>query len=244
MKKILMLITGWLAAACFVCCAQVQPYLKAEDLPDAVQFLPAPPQDGSPAFALDEAQYRWGKTQREGARGVQAYREGTTNVDTMALMFSPAVGRLLSKETTPKTLELLRRCIKTFRSSASSPKAHYMRLRPFVFYREGTLIPEDEEYERKTGSYPSGHTVRGWGMALVLTQLFPEHQNEILLAGYEWGQSRVIAGYHWQSDVDASRLLSSACFARLQACEEYLKDLAAARAELATLPPAPLPKGN
>ena len=60
----------------------------------------------------------------------------------------------------------------------------------------------------------------------------------LLRAGAALSQgSRVIAGYHWQSDVDASRLLSSACFARLQACEEYMKDLAAARAELAALPP-------
>ena len=241
MKRIVTFLAGLLVIASLVCSAQVKPYLKAEELPDALQFLPAPPQDGSPAFDLDEAQHRWGKTQREGDRGVQAFREGTTNADTMALMFSPAVGRLLSQETTPKTIELLRRSIKTFRSSASAPKAHYMRLRPFVFYREETLIPQDEEYERVTGSYPSGHTVRGWGMALVLTQLFPERQNQIMLAGYEWGQSRVIAGYHWQSDVDASRLLSSACFARLQACEEYLKDVAAAREELAALPPVACP---
>ena len=241
MKRIVTFLAGLVVIANLVCSAQVKSYLKAEELPDALQFLPAPPQDGSPAFDLDEAQHRWGKTQRAGDRGLQAFREATTNADTMALMFSPAVGRLLSQETTPKTLELLRRSIKTFRSSASAPKAHYMRLRPFVFYREGTLIPEDEEYERVTGSYPSGHTVRGWGMALVLTQLFPERQNQIMLAGYEWGQSRVIAGYHWQSDVDASRLLSSACFARLQACEEYLKDVAAAREELAALPPVDCP---
>ena len=107
-----------------------------------------------------------------------------------------------------------------------------MRLRPYVFYREGTLIPGEEEGSRRSGSYPSGHTVRGWGMALVLAELNPERQDTLLKAGYEWGQSRVIAGYHWQSDVDASKLLSSATFARLQTCPEYLEDFAAAREEL------------
>ena len=74
-----------------------------------------------------------------------------------------------------------------------------------------------------------------WGMALVLAELNPERQDTLLKAGYEWGQSRVIAGYHWQSDVDASNLLSSAVFARLQSCPEYQQDVAAAREELAAL---------
>lgn len=210
-------------------------YLEADQLPDAVFFLPPPPEQGSAQFVLDEAMYEWGKTQREGARGLQAIAEGTTDVDTMAVMFSKAFGLQLTKETTPNTLRLLQRSVRTFRLSATKPKAAYMRLRPFVLHNEGTLIPEWEEEERPTGSYPSGHTVRGWGMALVLSQLNPAHQDEILYMGYEWGQSRVIAGYHWQSDVNASRLLASACFARLQACEEYMKDVEAAREELNAL---------
>ena len=223
----LLLMTG-------VCPAQprYQPYLTASELPDAVKFLPAPPEVGSAAFAYDVAQYEWGKTQREGERGVQANLEGTTDIAVMAKMFSAAFGKELSDEGTPLTLKLLRRSIITIRRSATHPKATYMRVRPYVYYDEPTLIPDHEERERNTGSYPSGHTVRGWGMALVLAQLNPARQDEILLAGYEWGQSRVIAGYHWQSDVDASRLLASACFARLQSCPEYQQDVAAAKEEL------------
>ncbi|MBQ9451575.1 MAG: phosphatase PAP2 family protein [Bacteroidales bacterium] len=213
--------------------AKVQPYLEAKDLPDATVFLPAPPEEGSPMLASDTLMYFHARNYlREGERGRRAVREATTDVDTMALMFSKAFGRTLTKETTPKTLHLLQRAVRTFRLSAAAPKATYMRLRPFVFYHDPTLIPEDEEYERNTGSYPSGHSVRGWGMALVLSALNPERQDAILQAGYEWGQSRVIAGYHWQSDVDASRMLASACFARLQDCEEFREDFEAAQEEL------------
>lgn len=211
---------------------KAEPYLELKDIPDAVVFLPSPPEDGSPQFLYDEAQYRWGKTQRTGARGARAIREATTDVDTMAAMFSGAFGLKLSRETTPKTIKLLERSIRTFRLGAVHPKATYMRLRPYVFFREGTLIPAYEEESRTTGSYPSGHAVRGWGMALVLAELNPARQDTLLKAGYEWGQSRVIAGYHWQSDVDASKLLSSATFARLQTCEEFRNDLAAAQEEL------------
>ena len=212
---------------------KVKPYLEADELPDATVFLPAPPEDGSPVLATDTLMYFHAKRfLRDGERGRRAVREGTTDVDTMALLFSDAFGRKLSEETTPKTMHLLRRAVRTFRLSATAPKATYMRLRPFVFYHEPTLIPEDEEYERHTGSYPSGHAVRGWGMALVLAALDPAHQDAILQAGYEWGQSRVVAGYHWQSDVDASRMLAAACFARLQDCEDFREDFEDAKEEL------------
>jgi len=235
------LVLTWNAAAQFV---RVQPYLDVKEIPDAVVFLPPPPEEGTPQFKYDEAQYQWGKTQREGARGLRAVREVTTNVDSMALMFSGAFGRKLSRETTPKTMHLLDRSIRTFRLGATRPKATYMRLRPYVFYREGTLVPSEEEGSRRSGSYPSGHTVRGWGMALVLAELNPERQDTLLKAGYEWGQSRVIAGYHWQSDVDASKLLSSATFARLQSCPEYQEDVAAAREELKALAEADADAGQ
>lgn len=60
-------------------------------------------------------------------------------------------------------------------------------------------------------------------------------QNELFKLGYEWGQSRVIAGYHWQSDVDASRMLAAAAYARLHSCEAFLEDMAAARKEFKKL---------
>ena len=232
--RVAILLAG--VALCWDASAQkVEAYLPVEAIPDGVVFLPPPPEEGTPQFLYDEAQYEWGKTRRGGERGLRAIREVTTNVDSMAAQFSGAFGRKLSRETTPKTLHLLDRSIRTFRLGATRPKATYMRLRPYVFHREGTLIPWEEEGSRRSGSYPSGHTVRGWGMALVLAELNPERQDTLLKAGYEWGQSRVIAGYHWQSDVDASKLLSSATFARLQVCPEYQEDLEAAREELRAL---------
>lgn len=211
---------------------QPQTYLTEDDLPNILSFLPPPPSENSPAFETDKTIHDWALRQGKGERALRAIREGTTNVDTMALYFSGAFGKKLSKETTPLTMYLLERSIRTFRLAATKPKRVYMRKRPYVYYNERTLIPEYEEEERNSGSYPSGHTTRGWGMALVLAQLNPARQDTIMACGYEWGQSRVIANYHWQSDVDAARLMTSATFARLQASEDYRKDLAAAMEEL------------
>ena len=123
----------------------------------------------------------------------------------------------------------------TVRLCATKPKTAITRLRPYVRYNEPTLIPADEETLRQNGSYPSGHSIRGWVTALLLCEINPDAQDEILALGYQWGQSRVIAGYHWQSDVDAARLLASAGYARLHTHQQFLADMAAARAEYAKL---------
>ena len=72
-------------------------------------------------------------------------------------------------------------------------------------------------------------------MTLLLCEINPAAQDDLLALGFQWGQSRVIAGYHWQSDVDAGRILASAGYARLHTNEEFLADIAAARAEYAKL---------
>ena len=53
----------------------------------------------------------------------------------------------------------------------------------------------------------------------------PAHAEEIMKVAYELGQSRVIVGFHYQSDVDAGRLCGSVTFARLQSMPEYQKML-------------------
>jgi acid phosphatase (class A) len=94
-------------------------------------------------------------------------------------------------------------------------------------------VPEDEEELRNNGSYPSGHTIEGWSAALLLSELNPERADTILARGYMYGQSRVIAGYHWQSDVDAGYMAASAGIARLHADKRFQRLLKKAKREYA-----------
>lgn len=110
-------------------------------------------------------------------------------------------------------------------------KEHYMRVRPFSMYGESSCTPDQEEYLLKDGSYPSGHTAIGWATALVLAEINPSRQDEILKRGYEMGQSRVICGCHYQSDVDAGRIVASAVVARLHADTAFMKQLNKAKKE-------------
>ena len=215
--------------------AQTTAYFTKNQLPDAVVYLPAPPDTASTQFVYDLTQYYWGKAQRDSERGRQAFRNAIFNTDSMLVQFSPVFGFELSATATPAIYKVISNSLETLHIGGSKAKSHYMRKRPYMRMNEPSLVPADEEALRTNGSYPSGHTIVGWGMALLLCEINPDAQDAVLRLGYEWGQSRVIAGYHWQSDVDAGRMVAAACYARLHTSEQFLQDMKAAREEFARI---------
>ncbi|MDE7381734.1 MAG: phosphatase PAP2 family protein, partial [Muribaculaceae bacterium] len=114
-------------------------------------------------------------------------------------------------------------------------KQYYNRPRPYAFFGEDTCNPEQQAELSTNGSYPSGHSSLGWATALILAELNPDRQDEILERGFQMGESRVICGYHFQSDVDAGRITGSACVARLHADPNFNKQLDKAKKEFARL---------
>ena len=214
-----------------------KPYVEGDALPNALKFYPPPPDTNSAAFAYDMAQYKWGKSVRvaDTARANLAIAQAVTDDAEMAKMFSEPFGMEISEKNTPAIMNVLKRGIFTMRLASRVAKKHYMRVRPYARLKEPTLIPSAEESHLTNGSYPSGHTVRGWGMALLLAEINPAAQDALLKYGYEWGQSRVIAGYHWQSDIEASKAVVTAVFARLHAEEAFLADMKKARDEFKRL---------
>jgi len=83
------------------------------------------------------------------------------------------------------------------------------------------------------GSYPTGHGGAGWAWALVLAELAPARADAILQRGRDFGESRVICGYHFPSDIEAARLIAAGAVARLHADPAFRRTLDAARRELA-----------
>ena len=207
-------------------------YFTQEELPNMANFLPPPPEFESSRFAADQTQYLWGIRQRQDEeRAAMAIRDANYGMQTIIQEFCPILGLMISKEETPELYTLLQDVGATCDSISNRAKEKYMRTRPFVYYNQQTLVPEQEEEHITNGSYPSGHTVLGWTMALLLSDINPAVADALLARGYEYGQSRVIAGYHWQSDVDAGRLGGSVLYAKLQGNERFRDQLAMAQQE-------------
>ena len=169
------------------------------------------------------------------ARCAQAKRDAVYSMATIIEEFSGLFGLEITKEDTPEIYSILQDVCASCDSIYSDAKVYFNRMRPYAYYNEGTIIPEKEEKHRYEGSYPSGHTVLGWTSALLLADIntSPKAMEGLLARGYEFGQSRVIAGYHWQSDVDAGRLAGSVLYQMIRNHERFIAQLAKARAEFA-----------
>lgn len=242
MKKLLLVTLICAATGPFAFAAKdvtTQPdfyFLQESQAPDSLALLPAPPAIDSIDFLNDKAQYEAGKMLRNTPRGKQAWQDAHVSGDGVPQAFSAAFGTTIDKEKTPEIFRLVMKMREDAGDLATrGAKQHYMRIRPFAFYNEPTCRSDEESTLSKNGSYPSGHTTIGWATALVLAEINPARQGDILKRGYEMGQSRVICGYHWQSDVTAARLVASAVVARLHADPAFASQLEKAKAEFTRL---------
>lgn len=212
-------------------------YFQPEQMPDMKQFLPGPPAEDSEAFKYDLAVYELGKkirtTDQEAAKAAQA--QSDNRLGNLCKQFSEPFGMEISAEKTPEIYLLLRDGVITCVKSIIGPKEYYHRTRPFAYHKEGTLMPDREGMLHQNGSFPSGHTLRGWTTALLLLEINPDRAEELLSLGYQYGQSRVISGYHWQSDVDASRLVAAAAVAKLHTSPRFCKQMKRAQREFQRL---------
>lgn len=231
-EKKLFIILAALMMAAMGYAGKPEVYIPAEQLPHLLSIMPAPPAFNSPEFASDEVRYNWGKVQRQdSARLAMAIADAEWN--NMELIFSrwqEAFGMPVTEAATPHIYTLLVNSIMTVDPMRIEPKAFYHRQRPFERY--GDSMPTHEEpYLRGEGSYPSGHSLRGWLIGLVLAQVAPERAETVLARSWEYCNSRVIVGAHWQSDVDHSRTAASVGFCALQGSERFRTQVLEAQRE-------------
>lgn len=211
-------------------------FLEAGETANSLELLPPPPAAESVQFLYDKARYDWGKSLRKTERGEQAFQDARVNGDGVPRAFSEAFGIDITADGTPEIYTLVLGMREDAGDLATrDAKDYYNRQRPFAFFGEDTCNPEQQAELSTNGSYPSGHTSIGWATALVLSEINPDRIDEIMERGYQMGDSRVICGYHFQSDVDAGRVVGSAAVAALHADEAFCKQLEKAKKEFAKL---------
>ena len=207
-------------------------YFDKTEMPNLLLTLPMHPKFGSAEFEADSIRYVWGKEQRKNEeRAAIAKSDAVYSLETIQNIFSIPLGLQISPTETPQIYKLLLDALPTCESICTMPKAHYMRKRPFMYFDEPTLTPDDEKFLRVNGSYPSGHTVFGYSAALLLAEINPAAQDTILARGYMYGESRVIVGAHWQSDVNAGYMAAAMAVAKLHTNKRFLKQMEKAKAE-------------
>lgn len=210
----------------------VQPYFELDQLPKLINIMPAPPAFDSPEFASDVVRYCWGKEQRlDPDRVAQAIADAEWDDHAkLYALWKDAFGLEVTETNTPEIWKLLETSLATTDPMRKETKAFYKRQRPFERYDDSMPSHEEDEL-RGEGSYPSGHSLRGWGISLLLAQIAPERAEQVFKRGWDYCNSRVIVGAHWQSDVDNSRTAASVGFCALQGSEEFIAQMKKAQIE-------------
>lgn len=208
-------------------------YLHEDEVADSVKLLLPPPAVDSIGFLNDKALYDKGFALRNTPRGKLASSDADLSGDGVPNSFSKAFGLEISQKNLPETYKLVIKMVEDAGDLATrGAKNYYMRERPYSYFKTPPCNLKEMESLSTNGSYPSGHTSIGWATALVLAEVNPDHQDAILQRGFEIGQSRVICGYHWQSDIDAARVVAAAVVARLHTNDVFLAQLQKAKAEV------------
>jgi len=206
-------------------------YLERAAVPNSGTLLPPPPAAGSAAQAADAEMYKATRAYRDGPRWELAKQDAALKFPDVMGTFSCAAGAPIDANTTPRLAALLRRSVSDAALATYGAKNLYKRRRPFAEFKETSCTPEDESRLVNDGSYPSGHTSIGWAWALILAEVAPDRADAVLARGYAFGQSRVICGVHWQTDVNEGRTVAAAVIARLHGEAAFNADLQAAKEE-------------
>jgi len=215
-------------------------YLSQSSLTFGRSMLPPPPSAGSAAQAADDEAYRQAVRSRGTPRWDLAARDAEWLFPGAAGAFSCAAGIRIGETSTPRIYSLLRRTYVDAGLAAHHATATFTRSRPFLARNDPICTPALAGAYQTDPSYPSGEAAIGWAWALVLSEIFPHRGEMLARRGYQYGQSALICGVRWQSDLDAGRLVGAMVVARLHGGDEYLAHLRGAREEAAAIRPEDL----
>ncbi len=210
-------------------------YLGPQGAPDAARLLPPPPAEGSARSVADLAVYRATRALQGSPRWALAAADAELDTPRAPAALACALGVEPSPERTPALVTLLGRVMTDVDAALQGAKGVHARPRPFVAEPRPVCLSPVPAWLARSGSYPSGHAATGWAWSLVLAQVAPERAEALHRRGLAYGDSRVVCGVHYLSDVEAGRAVGAAVVARLDTNAAFRADLARVRRELAAL---------
>jgi acid phosphatase (class A) len=166
-------------------------------------------------------------------------KEAKSDEDELYPRFAEAFGRPIDRTTSPVLVTMLDRAIDDVEATAGAAKDHFHRPRPFQRLQlqhlcAKPIAPKPEDHPTHGSSYPSGHSTRGWTVAMILGRVAPDRADALMKRAEEYEESRLICGMHFPTDVQAGQAVAEAVVAHLDASKDFEADLAKARKEYAS----------
>jgi acid phosphatase (class A) len=192
---------------------------------DLARVLAPPPADDSPATRaeLDEM------LRIQGSRSEEQVARAKADAEVSVFRFADVVGSdRFTAANLPLTIALFKKISDDELWAASAAKNAFGRPRPFL------LEPKLQPLLARTSStsYPSGHSMWGYAVGLVLADMLPEKRAQIMVRAREYATNRVVVGMHYPSDIESGIQSGVALVAAFFSSSKFRADQAAATKEL------------
>jgi len=210
------------------------PYLTDAQAPDTVSILGAPPRGHSAAETADKAAFNTTRALKGTPRWALATTDVADGASAILDDFACVIGQRIDQSRAPALMNLLERARLDIARATRAPKLHYRRLRPFVGNDAEICVVRTSELGNAF-SFPSSHATQAWTYASIMATLMPEKATQFFVRARSYGESRVVCGLHWWSDIEAGRTAASAVYAALQGDAGFRADLEKARVEVGKL---------
>lgn len=189
--------------------------------------LPQPPQEGSDAQQAELAALENIQKARTPQRYAQAqWDDAHEDIG----IFSAAIGAGFDLARLPETSRLLEIVRNDQGIIANIAKDYFKRQRPYL--ADPSLVGCDHSHTKPLTSFPSGHATLGYSLGEALKRLLPAKAAVIQARADDYAYSRLVCGFHYRSDVEASRRLGAWVVAKMFASPALAPQIAAAKAEL------------
>ncbi len=172
----------------------------------------------------------------------ERHEKAIADSNATCFRFADVLGPEFDAKQLPITARFLSRAEEEVKAAGDIVKHHWQRPRPFVVSnkveRFADVAPRTEKEDAASlhafeySSYPSGHATYGMTCALLLAQMVPDKQAQLFQRAIDYGESRLIVGAHFPSDVLAGRMLATAAVTLMTQNTSFQHDLKAARKEL------------
>jgi hypothetical protein len=189
-----------------------------------IATVPPPPAPGSPEDQADLAAI----LAAQQARTPDIETECKLDQGFSEHLFQSIYGSNLTQDNSPKFYHLMKTVLALTGLVNGAAKGEYKRPRPY----QGHPDVVHALFQVGGYSYPSGHSMASFTLAVVLGAIFPDKQQAFLDRAGQIAQSRVNAGVHYPSDIKEGEVLGKATAAAILASPAFQADLAGVKAEL------------
>lgn len=143
--------------------------------------------------------------------------------------YRDVLGPWFDEKNLPVLAEFLHRVTSDAQAASSRMKSLYARSRPPAV--EPTVQPCVNI--PASNSYPSGHSLRAYVWAAVLSDVFTDRGADLFARAHHVAWGRVIGGVHFPTDVVGGRIAAQAIVAELRKSPAYRAEIEKCQAEAA-----------